>query len=89
MYIALRGIGLGKILIIFLLFFVLQLFPGSGEANDWPYWRGPNRNGITEEKGWNPQALVADPKILWKTNVGKWKNLCAHQQGQSGVRRCL
>lgn len=71
MYIALRGMRLRKYTIIFLFFTILQMHPIPTEAHDWPFWRGPNRNGITQEKGWNPQALVGEPKILWQTNVGE------------------
>jgi len=37
---------------------------------DWPSWRGPNRNGKTNEKGWDPQALNNGQKIRWQVNVG-------------------
>ncbi|MEI6350952.1 MAG: PQQ-binding-like beta-propeller repeat protein [Verrucomicrobiota bacterium] len=35
-------------------------------AADWPQWRGPNRDGISHETGWNAQS----PKVLWKLNLG-------------------
>ncbi|WP_009960004.1 PQQ-like beta-propeller repeat protein [Verrucomicrobium spinosum] len=38
-------------------------------AADWPQWRGPNRNGISAESGWNARWSTA-PKVLWKANVG-------------------
>ncbi|NQT93441.1 MAG: PQQ-like beta-propeller repeat protein [Lentisphaerae bacterium] len=41
----------------------------AGEAQ-WPSWRGPDRNGISREAGWNALALTAGPKILWKASVG-------------------
>ena len=37
---------------------------------DWPRWRGPNGDGISMEKDWNPEALAGGPKILWKVDVG-------------------
>ena len=37
----------------------------------WPCWRGPYRNGISTETGWNRFWSVAGPKILWKASVGK------------------
>ncbi len=40
-------------------------------ADDWPVWRGPNRNSISNEKGWNPAALKSGAKIAWEANVGK------------------
>ena len=39
-------------------------------AGDWSAWRGPNANGISNEKGWNAKALAGNPKIVWRTNVG-------------------
>lgn len=59
-----------KYLLIFSLYLNFQVFPGNSIADDWPYWRGPNRNGISDEKGWNPRALEGGAKILWETNVG-------------------
>lgn len=38
---------------------------------DWPCWRGPNKDGITEETHWNPDALAEKPRILWKADIGK------------------
>ncbi len=40
-------------------------------ADDWPQWRGPNRNGISKEKNWNPKALGGQPKILWSVGLGE------------------
>ena len=31
----------------------LVLFCTTTYAGDWPHWRGPDRNGISQEKGWN------------------------------------
>lgn len=54
------------------LFLVLVLFVTSSLfANDWPQWRGPQRDGISQEKG-----LLADwpkdgPKLVWqRTDIG-------------------
>ncbi len=38
---------------------------------DWPGWRGPNRDGKTTDKDWNPAALTKGPNIVWKVSVGK------------------
>ena len=38
-------------------------------ANDWPIWRGPNNNGISNEKNWNPEK-IKDLSLAWKLNVG-------------------
>ena len=38
-------------------------------AEDWPHWRGPSRNGISEEKGWVDQFPEQGPVIAWKATV--------------------
>lgn len=40
----------------------------SGE--DWPNWRGPDRNGISKEKGWASHWPAEGPKVLWKAKLG-------------------
>ena len=39
-------------------------------ANDWPQWRGPDRNGISTETAWTDQWPAAGPAIAWKAQVG-------------------
>jgi outer membrane protein assembly factor BamB len=39
-------------------------------AADWPQWRGPDRNGISQEKDWKDQWPDEGPKIAWKAKVG-------------------
>jgi outer membrane protein assembly factor BamB len=36
------------------------------QADDWPQWRGPQRNGISQEKGLLKEWPKAGPKLLWK-----------------------
>ena len=33
---------------------------------DWPQWRGPRRDGISDEKGLLPSWPQGGPKLLWK-----------------------
>lgn len=40
----------------------------AGRADDWPQWRGPDRNGISKETGWFATGAVA--KTVWKASVG-------------------
>ena len=36
----------------------------------WPQWGGPNRDGISTEKGWTTIWPERGPKVLWKKSVG-------------------
>lgn len=49
---------------------VLVLMAGVCSAADWPQWRGPNRDGISTEKGWSTSWETAGPKRLWERKVG-------------------
>ena len=42
----------------------------NADNYDWPRWRGPNGDGISNETDWNPEALAGGPKILWKVDIG-------------------
>src|SRR4051812_33443314 len=39
-------------------------------GEDWPQWRGPERNGISKESGWLESWPQQGPAIAWKANVG-------------------
>jgi outer membrane protein assembly factor BamB len=39
-------------------------------ADDWPQWRGPAHNGISQEKGWLAEWPDQGPPIAWKANIG-------------------
>lgn len=39
-------------------------------ADDWPQWRGPNRDGISRETGWRADWPAEGPKKLWEADVG-------------------
>ena len=43
---------------------------GAVEAADWPNWRGPNHNGISNETGWAATWPEAGPKVLWEKSLG-------------------
>ena len=56
-----------------ILFFAWSVIPFAECANnapDWYQWRGPNRDGISTEKGWLGVWSEGGPKVLWKTSVG-------------------
>src|SRR5262244_139468 len=37
-------------------------------TSDWPQWRGPGRNGISQESGLLKQWPAEGPKLLWQVN---------------------
>ncbi len=39
-------------------------------ASDWPHWRGPQRNGVSQEKGWRREWPSGEPPIAWRAKVG-------------------
>ena len=44
---------------------------GFASADDWPHWRGLNRNGVIQDpSGWNGSSWV-NPKPAWETDVGE------------------
>src|SRR5262245_21815545 len=49
---------------------VVMGFISAAPGGDWPCWGGPNRNGISDEKGWLDTWPARGPTISWKTNVG-------------------
>lgn len=60
-------------------FFSLLIFVGAqlaAVASDWPQWRGPQRNGISTEKGWLDQWPKDGPPILWKASIGLGFSSC-------------
>ncbi|MCX6926252.1 MAG: PQQ-like beta-propeller repeat protein [Verrucomicrobia bacterium] len=42
----------------------------QSRAEDWPQWRGPSRNGVSQETGWLEKWPEAGPPVCWKANVG-------------------
>jgi outer membrane protein assembly factor BamB len=40
----------------------------AASTSDWPQWRGPERNGISPEKGLLKQWPKEGPKLLWREN---------------------
>ena len=46
---------------------LLVLIP-SARADDWPQWRGPNRDGISAETGLLASWPANGPPLVWKTH---------------------
>jgi outer membrane protein assembly factor BamB len=51
-------------------------------ADDWPRWRGPHLDGISQETGWRSNWPDADPPLVWKTNVGTGLSGISISQGR-------
>jgi outer membrane protein assembly factor BamB len=51
-------------------------------AGDWPRWRGPNLNGISDETGWLDQWPKDGPPVAWKNAVGTGYSSVAVSQGR-------
>ncbi len=50
---------------------ITVLLPARLQADDWPQWRGPQRNGVSKETGLLKQWPKDGPKLLWKlTDAG-------------------
>jgi len=50
---------------------ILALRGAAGAAEpDWPWYRGPDADGVSKETDWNPKALSGGAKVLWRANVG-------------------
>jgi len=52
-------------------------------AADWPNWRGPDHNGISQETGWSTQWPADGPKQLWQASVGTGFSSIAVAQGRA------
>ena len=59
-----------------------MLCPHGADAGDWPQWRGPERNGISQETGWLAQWPAEGPKKLWEGSVGVGYSSVSVSQGR-------
>jgi outer membrane protein assembly factor BamB len=57
-----------RFLIICLLLYGVVSIAG---ASDWPQWRGPNRNGISQEMGLLKEWSDSGPQVLWQVPLGE------------------
>ena len=49
---------------------LLMALPSAIWAEDWPNWRGPGRDGISQETDWDPGRLTDGPDFLWRKQIG-------------------
>jgi outer membrane protein assembly factor BamB len=45
-----------------------RLFVLPVSATDWPQWRGPNRDGLSEEKGFRKEWPKTGPELIWRVS---------------------
>ena len=65
------------------IFALLLLSALTATADDWPQWRGPNRDDISKETGLLKQWPAAGPSLAWKvTGVGAGFSSVAVAQGK-------
>lgn len=60
---------------------VRHLLPRVAAA-DWPQFRGPNHNGVSNESNWSTRWPQEGPKKLWKANVGIGYSAVAVSRGR-------
>ncbi len=51
-------------------FLALASLGAVARADDWPQWRGPQRTGVSTEKGWQDKWPANGPAVAWKAQVG-------------------
>jgi outer membrane protein assembly factor BamB len=67
---------LAKVTLMFTLFLLacscslISFAEDAARLTDWSQWRGPNRDGISSEKGWSTAWPAEGPKQLWSLSVG-------------------
>ena len=49
---------------------LLLLISTSAHADDWPQWRGPKQDGISQEKGLLAEWPENGPRQLWRVPLG-------------------
>lgn len=42
----------------------------SASAEDWPFFRGPDHNGVSRETAWSHQWSAGGPRVAWRAKVG-------------------
>jgi outer membrane protein assembly factor BamB len=74
------------LLVVIALMLLLYSSPGwaggADEEPSWPQWRGPNRDGISDESDWDPEALAGGPRLLWHVNIGQGHSNVAITEGR-------
>ncbi len=48
----------------------------------WSQWRGPNRDGVSNETGWRKDWPAEGPRVLWRAKVGAGMSSCVVADGR-------
>src|SRR2546426_11701377 len=56
--------------ILFFCLACLTLAQQIGSAGDWPDWRGPDRDGVSREKGLPEKWSLGGQNLAWKAPYG-------------------
>src|SRR5689334_3048214 len=56
--------------ILILCFASLGFAQQIGSVDDWPDWRGPDRDGVSQEKGLPEKWSLAGQNLAWKAPFG-------------------
>lgn len=62
--------------------FILVVTVTSCFAGDWPQYLGPNRTGLSLEKGFNTNWSRKEPQVLWRQPLGSGFGSAAIYQGK-------
>lgn len=54
----------------------------SLQGDDWPQWRGPNRNGISSETDWTHTWPEGGPRVAWRAELGTGFSSVVVSQGR-------
>ena len=54
----------------------------AAPAAEWAQWRGPSRDGLSSEAGWQATWGADGPKVLWRANVGIGFSSCSIAGGR-------
>lgn len=64
------------------LFFLLLALGLAARADDWPQWLGPQRDGVSQETGWNKDWSKNAPGKLWEIDLGAGASAVAVAKGR-------
>ncbi len=49
---------------------IVAVLVAPAVSDDWPFFRGPNYSGVSQESGWTTDWPEPGPEVAWQTNVG-------------------